>query len=152
MRSSLEKGTLEMGTPNTLTRPTILLPYGYTGTLIPPLLLLRSWTWNGRPSSWYTQNPQMWPSCPHGFLEMLPATTSSYTSILMRVMPLNLWVSSHDRDWAGSSNDKPLLGPARGGLQVPHHVIPSSVHLLHARVQVQHQGADALLQLQEPPP
>lgn len=30
MRSSLEKGTLEMGTPNTLTRPTILLPYGYT--------------------------------------------------------------------------------------------------------------------------
>lgn len=77
-----------------------------------PLHLGRSWTWNGRQSSWCTQSPRMWSSCPRGCPEMLPATTSSSTSTPMRVTPSSLWVSGHSRA------PTPVAGRSRSGPQL----------------------------------
>lgn len=126
-----------------------------------PLPLGRSWTWSGRPSSWCTPSPRTWPSCPHGYPEKPPATTSSSTSTPMRETPSSLWVSGRCRaptPMAGQEQGSPpMAGLLRAGSRgcpgpaslTPH---PPSVHLLDAGVQVQHQGTHAVLQLQEPAP
>nr|KAF6476741.1 twinfilin actin binding protein 2 [Rousettus aegyptiacus] len=80
----------------------------------------RSWTWSGRPSSWCTPSPRTWPSCPHGYPEKPPATTSSSTSTPMRETPSSLWCSStRCRGTSAASRNACCTPAARAGSWTP---------------------------------